>query len=479
VEHVHLGLWIRDVICEKLLFGGHMIETFPESSEQQNGQESPLVVRHAKLGLALACAAIVGCVGFVLWSQVEPEDHQEPTVRPNRVLEMAARYAVGLKAFMELAGSWNAELTAPILQNLAKTSPKKQDMLRRLILKGWLTNEWPSESALAAVVESEAALKEDAVTLGQMKSASISITDDRWLKLKKRQGWMAELAKAQTLPMDDVARRLVMQQAMQTTMVMMAFGFLGFLATLCGLALFVLAILRWRDGRLKFTLSAITRPEAGLLLEGFAVYMVLFLILPNVSRFVFADMPRTFHYLIAFLALIAGFLWPLWRGMKRESWHVALGLQAGKGILREMVAGLLGWLACLPLLFLGMMAASWIVKLTGVSPEHPITDAFSGSLGVKMSAVILAVVWAPISEEMMFRGLLFPGLSAWLRSVFGALGGAFIFAVIHPQGWAGVPAIMALAMAFSLLRMWRQSLIAPMTAHALNNGILCVLLLSV
>jgi membrane protease YdiL (CAAX protease family) len=126
-----------------------------------------------------------------------------------------------------------------------------------------------------------------------------------------------------------------------------------------------------------------------------------------------------------------------------------------------------------------MIAASWIVKLTGVSPEHPITDAFSGSLGVKISAVLLAVVWAPISEEMMFRGLLFPGLSAWLRWVLGALGGAFIFAVIHPQGWAGVPAIMALAMAFSLLRMWRQSLIAPMTAHALNNGILCVLLLSI
>lgn len=479
MEQVHLGIWIRDVICGKLLFGGNMIETFTESSEQQDGQEAPLVLRYAKLGLVLACAAIVGCVGFVLWSQAELEDHQEPVIRPNRVFEMAARYAVGLKAFMELAGPWNAALTEPILRDLAKVSPKKQDALRQLILKGWLTNEWPSESALAAVAESETALKEDVMTLGQMKSASISITDDRWLKLKKRHGWMAELARVQTLPADDVARQVVMQQAMQTTMVMLAFGFLGILAAVCGLVLFVLAFLRWRDGRLKFTLSSITRPEGGLLLEGFAVYMVLFLILPKVSRFVFADMPRTFHYLIALLALIAGFLWPLWRGMKRESWRLALGLHAGKGMLREMTAGILGWLACLPLLFLGMIAASWIVKLTGVSPEHPITDAFSGSLGGKISAVLLAVVWAPISEEMMFRGLLFPGLSAWLRSVFGAFGGAFIFAVIHPQGWAGVPAIMALAIAFSLLRMWRQSLIAPMTAHALNNGILCLLLLSV
>jgi membrane protease YdiL (CAAX protease family) len=457
-----------------------MIETFPESSEQQAGQEAPLLaVRYAKLGLVLACAAIVACVGFVLWSQAEPKDREEVTVSPNRVFEMVARYAVGLKAFMELAGSWNEALTEPILQDLVKISPKKQDGLRRLILKGWLTDEWPSESALATLVNSEEVLKEDVVTLSQLKSASLSKTDDRWLKLKKRHGWMAELARAQTLPLDDVARRLVMQQAMQTTMVMLAFGFMGFLAAVCGLVLFALAILRWRDGRLKFTLCAITRPEAGLLLEGFALYLALFLILPHASRFVFADMPRTFHYLIAFLALIAGFLWPLWRGMKRESWCVALGLQAGKGILREMAAGILGWLACLPLLVLGIIAASWIVKLTGLSPEHPITDAFSGSVAVKISAVLLAVVWAPISEEMMFRGLLFPGLSAWLRWVLGALGGAFIFAVIHPQGWAAVPAIMALALAFSLLRMWRQSLIAPITAHALNNGILCVLLLSV
>jgi len=72
---------------------------------------------------------------------------------------------------------------------------------------------------------------------------------------------------------------------------------------------------------------------------------------------------------------------------------------------------------------------------------------------------------------------LFPGLSAWLRWLPGVLLSAFVFAVIHPQGWAGVPAIMALAGSFSVLRLWRQSLIAPMTAHALNNGIMCAAML--
>lgn len=449
-----------------------MIESVPESNEP------PAAIRYTKLGLTVACAAVISCVGYVLFTHDSSRQDQVSVIRPNRVLEMATRYAVGLKAFMEMGGTWNAALTEPILQDLSKGSPNKQDALRRVILKGWLTNEWPSESALTSVVGNESALQEDVATLNQMKSPPIPITDECWLKLKRRHGWIAELARAQTLPAEDASRRVIMQQAMRTTLVMVGYGILGFLAAVGGLVLFILAILRWRDGRLKLALSRVNHPEGGLLIEGFAVYMALFLILPTASRYVFADMPRVFHYGLAFVALAAGFVWPIWRGMKRADWRLTLGLHRGQGILREMGAGVLGWLACLPLLILGMIAASLISNLTGMLPTHPIMDDFSGSLPVKVGAVILAVVWAPISEEMMFRGLLLPGLSAWLPWFLGVLGGAFIFAVIHPQGWAGVPAIMALASAFSLLRMWRQSLIAPMTAHALNNGILCTLMLS-
>jgi membrane protease YdiL (CAAX protease family) len=152
-------------------------------------------------------------------------------------------------------------------------------------------------------------------------------------------------------------------------------------------------------------------------------------------------------------------------------------MHRGQGVLREMGAGLLGWLAALPLLVIGIIAASWITKLTGDFPSHPIVDAFAGDPWAKFGAVMLAVVWAPLTEEITFRGLLFPGLSAWLRWVPGVLMSAFVFAVIHPQGWAGVPAIMALAATFSILRMWRQSLVAPMTAHAMNNGVMCAMML--
>jgi membrane protease YdiL (CAAX protease family) len=47
-----------------------------------------------------------------------------------------------------------------------------------------------------------------------------------------------------------------------------------------------------------------------------------------------------------------------------------------------------------------------------------------------------------------------------------------IFAALHPQGFLAIPALASIGMGFSLLREWRDSLIAPMVAHAINNGIL-------
>ncbi len=48
---------------------------------------------------------------------------------------------------------------------------------------------------------------------------------------------------------------------------------------------------------------------------------------------------------------------------------------------------------------------------------------------------------------------------------------ALIFAIIHPQGLIAVPALAAIGFNFSLVREWRDSLIASMTMHAAHNSI--------
>ncbi|MDI1314335.1 CPBP family intramembrane glutamic endopeptidase [Prosthecobacter sp.] len=431
--------------------------------------------RYSRLGAALAVCVIISCVVFVVRMQSTHRADCGDEVRPNRMLELMARYTVGVKELLRSMQQSDVELTQTVLQDFTQFSRTNEDALRLLILKGWLMDEWPAAADLDVLAAKNADLQADVVTLQLMKAMNGEVPDEAWKKLRQRHGWMAELARAQTA--NDAARRVVAQQGIGTAVVLISVSLLGMCAAACGLALLVWGITRWRSGKLCLTLALRSRAEGGVLLEGFAIFLALFLFPPWLLRLLSVPLPGWAAYGPALIALFIGMAWPRVRGMQRSQWREALGLHRGQGLWREMGVGVLCWLASLPLLVLGMIAASWIMKLTGEFPSHPIVEVFAGNGWAKFGAVLLAVVWAPISEEIIFRGLLFPGLSSRLRWLPGAVLGAFVFAVIHPQGWAGVPAIMVLACSFSFLRMWRRSLIAPMTAHALNNGIMCAVML--
>ncbi|MCB1275905.1 type II CAAX endopeptidase family protein [Prosthecobacter sp.] len=433
--------------------------------------------RLSKTGFGLAVLVIAACAVFVVGRQTEHRVEREERVGPNRMLELMARYAVGVKGMLLSAGQSNADVTKAMQEDIGQFARTDEDGLRLLILKGWLADTWPTAADLNGFAAKDESLRADVAELEALKATQGKGDDEAWKALKQRHGWIADLARAQVLADDADERKVVMQQAMGTAMVLMGASFLGMIAVVAGLVVMIMAITRWRAGKLHLTLALRSRVEGGVLTEGFAIYLALFLFLPWLLRTWLDHLPHWAPYVPAIGALILGAVWPLLRGMKRPQWKAALGFHRGQGVLQEMKAGLLGWVAALPLLVAGMIAASWIMKFTGDVPSHPIVDVFAGDGWAKFGAIILAVVWAPVSEEVMFRGLLFPGLSAWMRWLAGLLLSAFVFAVIHPQGWAGVPAIMALAGTFSLLRMWRHSLIAPMTAHALNNGIMCLMML--
>lgn len=431
--------------------------------------------RFSLMGAVLAVCVIVLCVVFVVHMQSSHRGDGQAGVHPNRMLELMARYTVGVKALLRMTKQPDAALMQTVQQDMAKLSRTDEDALRLLILKGWLMDAWPAEAELDAMAAKNAGLQEDVATLRQLNAGRGEMKEDAWSKFRARHGWIAELARAQTS--NDGARQAVAQQGMKTAVVFIGVSFLGMCAAVGGLVVLIMGIMRWRSGTLCLTLALRSRAEGGVLLEGFAIFLALFLFPPWLLRQLSVPLPGWAAYGPALIALFIGLTWPLLRGMQRPQWREALGLHRGRGLWREMGAGVLGWLASLPLLVLGMIAASWIMKLTGEIPSHPIVEVFAGNGWAKFGAILLAVAWAPISEEMMFRGLLFPGLSAWVHWLGGVVLSAFVFAVIHPQGWAGVPAIMVLAGSFCFLRLWRQSLIAPMTAHALNNGLMCLAML--
>jgi membrane protease YdiL (CAAX protease family) len=171
------------------------------------------------------------------------------------------------------------------------------------------------------------------------------------------------------------------------------------------------------------------------------------------------------------LAVASGLSWPLFRGQRWSEWKAATGFHVGRGIVREILSGWTGYFAGFPILILGMLVTMVLVKLTGADATHPIMKELGGGPVSWTMVFLLATVWAPITEELMFRGMLF----VHLRERFGwwvsAPIVAFVFAAIHPQGWVALPVLGAIAIVLAGIREWRGSVIGCMAAHALHNGV--------
>jgi membrane protease YdiL (CAAX protease family) len=144
----------------------------------------------------------------------------------------------------------------------------------------------------------------------------------------------------------------------------------------------------------------------------------------------------------------------------------------------EPVIGIGGYLAGLPIVAVGVIMTLVLFLIQQLfagegqifdpagGPAHPIVkELVDSNWWVRGQLLFLGSVAAPIVEETMFRGVLYRHLrgataktgALWSITI-STLVNSFIFAVIHPQGWIAVPALMSLAIAFSLAREWRGSL---------------------
>jgi membrane protease YdiL (CAAX protease family) len=91
--------------------------------------------------------------------------------------------------------------------------------------------------------------------------------------------------------------------------------------------------------------------------------------------------------------------------------------------------------------------------------------------------VLLVVVFAPIAEEMLFRGILMPLLAKKIGVASSALVTSLIFAAIHMHMPSILP-LFALALALSISYIYWRSLLVPICIHAIFNLISTSLVLS-
>ncbi len=177
--------------------------------------------------------------------------------------------------------------------------------------------------------------------------------------------------------------------------------------------------------------------------------------------------------------------WPRRAGISWAETRSALGLHAGKGILREAFSGLAIYCMMLPLVGCGLIAYVALTALFGgddAPPSHPIVDEIRAGGASVVLIMVLASVAAPVIEEIFFRGAFFGslrarwrGLGPWGAFIASALVSSYLFAAIHPQGILFAPVLMGTALALCIGRAWRGSLIGPMVAHGVNNGLVVLL----
>lgn len=145
-----------------------------------------------------------------------------------------------------------------------------------------------------------------------------------------------------------------------------------------------------------------------------------------------------------------------------------LGLH-GSRLGRNVLLGVGSYFLVVPLVALAFVAAAQWFEPTRHSLEQWVRESPSPSRFLLSGLV--AVVLAPLYEELVFRGILL----LWLRRVVGAgpaiLMTSLLFAELHVNAWPAPIPLFVLAVFLGYLSHRTASLIAPIMLHATFNGV--------
>jgi membrane protease YdiL (CAAX protease family) len=148
----------------------------------------------------------------------------------------------------------------------------------------------------------------------------------------------------------------------------------------------------------------------------------------------------------------------------------AFGLRPRPGGLRAAVAmtGMLIAAGVVTDLVLGMVAdpLGWTSHWT----EGFDADLAWGGPAVVVVSLLGSLAFAPVFEELIFRGLLYGTLRVRLAWPLAALGSAVVFALAHGYGAAGFVSVFVSGLLWAWSYERTGSLLPAMAAHAANNA---------
>jgi len=448
----------------------HTLHTGSASADPPPGTRKQL-----SISVVLSCLLILAIIITSQMSRNRQLLSAGHASTPDVTLQLTGRYTIGMKSI--LGSALVVDRSLPQLKEILETSDNPRKHLFFIPILMELSGDEENLAELERLVEESAndpIAGEASIFLKLYQQGSDSLSQEQ-IDFIEQYGWIGKLALSHDKSDSDPLRSEVLQSAIKTFIVSIVFIVVVLAALATGLILFIIAVVLWKKKRLRPRLTMPNTPGDSLL-ESFALFLGGLIALPALARWVSPNLETAASF-FTFPIIVLALLWPSIRGSSFKDVRKAMGLHRGEGVFREMGAGIVGYLAGLPLLGLALIPVLILSRSAGSVPSHPIVNEIRNDPVSLVLIMGLACLWAPVVEETFFRGTLFGYLRRrWHWSVAGIVSG-LLFAVMHPQGWIAVPLLGTIGFTLSTIREWRGSIIASMTAHALNNG--AVLLLTI
>ena len=139
-------------------------------------------------------------------------------------------------------------------------------------------------------------------------------------------------------------------------------------------------------------------------------------------------------------------------------------------IKHAIIQGIKGWLTIIPfVLLVSLIMNSLIDKQNGSNPLLEIVLNNNNYLSFFL-LFLTTTLFAPLFEEIIFRGILLPTLSRDLGIISGIIVSAFIFALAH-LSLGEMPPLFVLGVGLGITRIASGSLLSSVIMHSLWNGL--------
>jgi uncharacterized protein len=183
---------------------------------------------------------------------------------------------------------------------------------------------------------------------------------------------------------------------------------------------------------------------------------------------------RFLGFLINSVALHIGSLFLIHRFLRQHelTWREAFGL-GNDGVGRAVLRGLTIGLIIAPLIMALQAGCQWAFAQAEVeAPRQQVVNTLVEAVhwDQQLFFGMIAIVFAPLMEELLFRGVMYPALKFRGYRRAALWGTALFFALMHGNALSFAP-LTALGLVFVVLYEWKGNLLISIIAHGTFNAV--------